>query len=496
MKEYDTLKKLSLNIKRLKGILSIIQWDQETYMPKGAAASRSDQIETLSGIIHREETSKKFGAALAKLIDIKTGDFLNKELKSDQKTALREWRRDYIHAIALPDAFVEEFAKLTSESMYIWQEAKMKNDFNLFLPYLEKIIEMSRKKAELLGYKDHPYDALLDQFEPDMTTKEVSSLFGELRASLTDLLKRIEKKKPVEDSFLWGNFSKAKQMSFNEIIMDALCYDRNRGRLDLAEHPFSSASHPTDSRITTRIHLPYLMSNIRSVLHEVGHALYEMGLPLEQFGTPLGESTSLGIHESQSRWWETRVGLGKPFWKKYFPKLKEYFKGKLDKITLDKFILGINKVQPSIIRVEADEVTYSLHVIVRFEIEKALIEGSLKCKDIPEAWNAKMQELLGIKPKNDSEGCLQDVHWSMGAFGYFPTYTLGNLYMAQFFEAFEKEHPDWESRMNDLSFMKEWLNTNIHCHGRRYSGRELVKRVTGKKFSAAPFVAYLEKKFG
>lgn len=496
MIEYETLKKLSLNTKRLKGILSLIQWDQETYMPKGASAIRGEEIETLSGIIHREETSKKFGSALSKLIDLKTGDYLQKDIKPEQKAALREWRRDFIQATALPDSFVKAFARLTSEGMIIWQEAKKTNNFKLFLPHLEKVIEMSRKKADLLGYKDHPYDALLDQFEPEMTTKEVSTLFADLRVSLTDLLKRIMKKKEVDDSFLWGKFSHEKQMAFNEILMDALCYDRNRGRLDLAEHPFSSSSHPTDCRITTRIHLPYLMSNIRSVMHEVGHALYEMGLPHDAFGTPLGESVSLGIHESQSRWWETRIGLSKAFWKTYLPPLKEHFKGKLNGVSLDTFARGINKVHPSMIRVEADEVTYSLHVILRFELEKALIEGSLKCKDIPDAWNSKMQEMLGITPKNDAEGCLQDVHWSMGAIGYFPTYSLGNLYMAQFFEAFEKEFPTWESRMNDLSYMKDWLATNIHRHGRRYSGKELVKRVTGKKFSAAPFVSYLEKKFG
>jgi carboxypeptidase Taq len=328
-----------------------------------------------------------------------------------------------------------------------------------------------------------------------MTTKEVATIFNNLRLSLIDLLKYIEKKKPINDSFLWGKFSTSKQMEFNEIIMDALCYDRTYGRLDLSEHPFSSSSHPTDSRITTRIHLPYLLSNIRSVMHEVGHALYEMGLPPEQFGTPLGESISLGIHESQSRWWETRIGLNKAFWKRFFPKLKEHFNGKLNNVTLDSFYRAINKVQPSMIRVEADEVTYPLHVILRFELEKCLIEGSLKPKDIPEAWNSKMKELLGITPKNDLEGCLQDVHWSMGAFGYFPTYALGNLFAAQFFQAFEKEFPNWESKMGDLTFMKEWLQHNIHRHGRRYTSRELIKKVSGKNFSADPFIDYLDKKY-
>ncbi len=495
LSDYEKLKKLSLQIKRLKGILMLIEWDQQTYMPSGASSNRADQIETLSGIIHREATSKNFRTALSKLINLETGLVLQNDLNNRQKASLREWRRDYIHATSLPDSFVEAFARLTSEGMQIWQEAKAKNDFNIFLPQLEKIIDMSRKKADFLGYKEHPYDALLDEYEPDMTTKEVSSLFNGLVKPLTQLLQHIETKKQIDDKFLWGKFSKDKQMEFNEVLMDALCYDRHRGRLDLSEHPFSSGNHPTDCRITTRIHLPYLMSNIRSVMHEVGHGLYEMGLPIEDFGTPLAESTSLGIHESQSRWWETRIGLSKGFWKKYLPKLKEHFKGKLDHVTLNNFYRGINKVQPSMIRVEADEVTYPLHIVLRFDLEKALIEGSLKPKEIPDAWNSKMQQYLGITPKNAAEGCLQDVHWSVGAFGYFPTYSLGNMFAAQFFEAFEKEFPLWESQMEDLSYMKEWLGTHIHRHGRHYSGRELVKRVTGKKFSATPFIDYLNKKY-
>jgi carboxypeptidase Taq len=494
-KDYEALRKISTHIKRLQGALSLIQWDQETYMPKGAIKSRSEQIESLSGVIHKETTSKKYQSALSKLIDLKTGKILQTNVKPEQKAALREWRRDFIHATALPDAFVEAFSKLSSEGMFVWEEARKRNDFNYFLPHLQKTIDMCRKKADYLGYQDHPYDALLDQFEPDMKTAELDKIFKNLRLSLTDLIKRIEKKKPINDSFLWGNFSKSKQMEFNEILMDALCYDRTYGRLDLSEHPFSSASHPTDSRITSRIHMPYLLSNIRSVMHEVGHGLYEMGLPIEQFGTPLGESISLGIHESQSRWWETRIGLSKAFWKEYYPKLKSEFKAKLGNVPLDTFYRAINKVTPSMIRVEADEVTYPLHVILRFEIEKKLIEGSLQTKDIPDVWNSKMQEFLGITPKNDLEGCLQDVHWSMGAFGYFPTYALGNLFAAQFFEAFEKEFPKWESKVDDLSFMKEWLRINIHHHGRRYTSNELVKKVTGKNFSAAPFIDYLNCKY-
>jgi carboxypeptidase Taq len=311
------------------------------------------------------------------------------------------------------------------------------------------------------------------------------------------LLKKIQSSKQVKDDFLVGGFSEQKQKSFNEILLNVIDYPMKKGRLDFSTHPFSSASHPTDSRITTRIHSRLVMSNIRTVLHESGHAFYEIGLPEEHYGSPLGDAVSLGVHESQSRWWETRIGLSKPFWKHCLPLLKNHFKGKLDRVSLDAFWRGINKVEPSLIRVEADEVTYALHVILRFELEVSLIEGSLLPKEIPEAWNGKMKELLGVIPKNNAEGCLQDVHWSMGAFGYFPTYTLGNLYASHLFLAFEKDHSDWESRVakGDLKFIKDWLKEKVHVHGKRYTSKELLKKVTGKAFTSKAFEDYLFAKY-
>lgn len=496
-KDYEQLHQLGRRVRTLSGIAQLLDWDQETFMPPAASSFRSSQLEILAGIIHAEKTGKKFTNALSKLIDVKTGKVSAKGLTDAQKAALREWRRDYLKETALPKKFVEEFAKLSSQAVLVWRDAKKDDAFQRFAPFLDKLVSMARKKADLLGYEDHPYDALIDQYEPYAKTKEISKLFTELEKSVVALLKKISRSKQIDDSFIHGKFSHEKQIEFSTLLLKDMGYDMKRGRLDFSSHPFSSSSHPTDSRITTRIHPTSLMSCISVVLHEGGHSLYEMGLPEESYGSPLGDAISLGMHESQSRWWETRIGQSKSFWQHYLPLLKKYFPGKLDAINLDTFYRAINRVEPSLIRVDADEVTYTLHVILRFDLERALIEGTLKIREIPEAWNAKMQKLLGISPEKNAEGCLQDIHWSMGAFGYFPTYTLGNLYASQFFETFAKQHPDWEKRVakGELSFIKEWLNDSVHKHGRHYSSKELLKKVSGKDFSSDAFIHYLTNKY-
>lgn len=496
-KDYDKLFKLSHHARILVGISHLLDWDQETHMPPGGSAIRSMQQETLAGLIHDQKSNKKFKSALEKLIDLPNGTVLANNLSSAKQAALKEWRRDYIQETALPKKFVKEFAKLSSQAVLAWRDAKKENAFSKFSPFLEKIIAMSRKKAELLGYQEHPYDALLDHYEPGMTTKQVTHTFTALRTSIVDLLKKISGQKQLDDSFLHGTFPQEKQLEFAHRILKDMGYGPENGRLDISSHPFSSASHPTDSRITTRFHQSSLLSCVSVILHEAGHALYEMGLPKEEYGSPLGDAISLGIHESQSRWWETRIGQSKPFWQHYLPLLKETFNEKLSGVELDTFYRAMNKVEPSLIRVEADEVTYPLHVILRFEMERDLIEGKMKVREIPEAWNAKMKGLLGIVPHNNSEGCLQDIHWSMGGFGYFPTYTLGNLYASQLFETFAKKHPEWDKRVGkgDLHFITEWLHEAVHRHGKRYSSHEILVNTTGKEPSAEPYVKYLESKY-
>jgi carboxypeptidase Taq len=495
-KDYQALFSLSKKIRLLDSISYLLEWDQETYMPSKGNVVRADQLELMASLSHQEKTSKKFEQALAKLIDLQTGKIRAADLSLPQKAALREWRQDFLKAVALPNVFVKTFARLSSESMIAWAEARKQDKFSDFAPYLEKIIDMSRQKADYLGYKAHPYDALLDCFEPHATTSEIDALFKRLKKKILTLLAQIMACKQVDNRFLHGKFAAEKQLRFGRELLQAMGYSLDKGRLDLSNHPFSMSIHPSDSRVTTRIHRTCLFDSISAVLHEGGHSLYEMGLMPEYYGSPLCEAVSLGIHESQSRLWETRIGQSKPFWKHFLPLLKQEFK-KLEKVTLDQFYCAINQVSPTFIRVEADEVTYSLHVILRFELEKQLIEGSLKVPEIPDAWNHLMQTYLGITPATDREGCLQDIHWSMGAFGYFPTYTLGNLYAAHFFEAFEKDFPDWEKRVSkgELLFLREWLKEKIHQHGRTYEAHELIKRISGQKLSENLYLSYLTKKY-
>lgn len=493
--DYDTLFALSRETAVLHGIESLLHWDQETMMPPAASDIRAQQLELLASLTHKRATGAPFKKSLDKLIDIKSGEVRDQRLDPRKKAALREWRRDYLQEAKLSNSFVKKFTKLTVEAQVAWRQARQDNSFKDFRPYLEKIVSLCQKKADLWGYKEHPYDALLDAFEPDATTAQISPLFQQLKTSIVPLINK-SKQLPTNKPLFTRDFPVEKQLSFATQILDAIGYPKERTRLDLSTHPFSSSYHPTDSRITTRIHTDNPVSSILTVLHEAGHGMYAMGLPEDQYGSPLGQAISHGMHECQSRWWETRIGKSKAFWQHFLPLLKQHFPGQLDHISLEQFHREINAITPSLIRVEADEVTYPLHVILRFELEKALIEGSLKVKEVPEAWRAKMQELLGIAPKTDREGCLQDIHWSMGAFGYFPSYTLGNVYAAHLFKRFEVDHPDWQQRVaqGELAFIRDWQTKSVYQYGRQYSGLELLQKITGKPLTADAYITYLETK--
>lgn len=497
-KTYQQLFKQSRMIHVLNGVQSLLDWDQETQMPEHAAEGRAEQLKLLAGISHKEKLSKKFAGPLSKLIDLKTGAVLASSLTDPQKSAVREWRRTYLIDKALPKKFVEDFTALTCRSMDVWKKARKEKNFKEFLPYLKKVVDANRKKADYIGFKDHPYDALLDLYEPGMKTVTVNRIFSELKGFLVDLIKRISARKPIDEKFLYDNYPKETQLALCKTLLEKMGFDWNRERLDLSTHPFCSMSQPDDCRITTRILDDYIFSCILTVMHEAGHALYDLGLPKEQFGSPLAEGVSMGIHESQSRFWETRIGLSLPFWKFLLPEIKKQFPNALKNVSPDQVYHAVNKVEPSFIRVESDEVTYPLHIILRFELEKQLIEGKLQAKEVPDAWNALMQSYLGITPPNDALGCLQDVHWSMGAFGYFPTYALGNLYAGQIFAHFAKTHPDWEKRVEkgDLRFIRSYLHEAVYKHGRRYRSEELIQNITGKPFSPKDYMAYLETKHG
>lgn len=475
----------------------LLQWDQDTYMPKEGIGIRAQQSEYIASLEHEEKTGPQMKAALEKLIDLETGVILANDLSDMQKAALREWKRDYLIAIKLPNSFVKAFAKATSKASHAWSGAKKANDFNQFAPHLKTIVDLCRKQADYLGYKEHPYDALTDLYEPGMTSAKLRELFQELKSFLTNLTKKLTPETPLDSTFLFGDYCGDKQMKLSHEILELMGIDFNRARLDRTSHPFCAPLHPHDLRLTTHDTTSDLMGNISAVMHEGGHGLYEMGFDPKHFGSPLCEAVSLGIHESQSRWWETLIGQSLPFWQHMYPKLQQTFPEKLSDIDLDTYYKTINRVAPSMIRVHSDEVTYILHVILRLELEMDLIEGKLQVEDVPRAWNAKMHELLGITPKNDQEGCLQDIHWSLGILGYFPTYALGNLYAAQFFASFKKEHPTWEKQVagGDLLFIREYLQTNIHQYGRQYSAEELLTRITGEPLSSSHYMNYLDTKY-
>lgn len=490
---YKKIAKRSLQARILTGISSLLEWDQETYMPIGSSVIRGEQCKTIAGIVHRSMTCKSFGKHLGALIDLKTGKIQDPSLSWVEQANLREWRRDYLKQTALPSAFVEKFAKLTSEAQVAWREAKNRSEYRLFLPFLEKIVVLSRQKAELLGYREHPYDALLDLYEPELTVRDTEKLFSTIGETLRPLIQQASLRE-IDDSCIHGSFEEGQQIAFAKQLLSAMGFDTAYGRLDFSSHPFSSASHPQDSRITTRLHPTNILSGIFVVLHEAGHGLYEMGLPIEWYGTPAGDARSLGMHESQSRFWETRIGQSQPFWSFFFPKLQALFPKQLGRVAFSDFYRALRMVRPSLIRVEADELTYPMHVILRFEIEKQLIEGTLSPKDLPESWSLGMQKHLGITPPSDQKGCLQDIHWSMGGFGYFPSYTLGNVYAAHLFEQFTLSHPDWEPRVaqGQLRFIQDWLHERIYRHGKTQSSLQLLQI---SELSATPYLRYLEEKY-
>lgn len=482
----------------LDGISQLLSWDQETYMPSAASPARAEQRMILAEYAHAIQTGSEFEKCLKSLVDLKTAAVKAKDLTVTDKAQLRLFHRDFVREKKIPSQFVQEFTRLTSESIALWQKAKLANNFALFRPNLEKIVAMARKKAELLGYDEHPYDALMDEYEPGMTVAQVDQVFNEIKTAISALVKKktTTGQDKVQDIVIKA--SHEEELAILNDVLHLIGFDFTKGRLDLSAHPFSTSYHPTDSRITARKGSDGLIVQILTTLHEAGHSFYEMGLPEKQYGTPLGQPISLGIHESQSRFWETRIGRSRGFWKLMLPKLQKLFKKDLGSVTLDSFMPRLNLVKPSFIRTDADEVNYPLHVILRYELEKDLVTGKLKVKDLPERWNEAMNTLIGITPKSDRQGCLQDIHWSMGAFGYFPTYSLGNVYAAQMFEAFAKEHPNWEKRVEkaDFAFISEWLSKNVWQHGRRYDGTVLIKKISGKALNAKPYIAYLNSKYG
>jgi carboxypeptidase Taq len=478
----------------LRSAIAVLSWDQEVFMPQKGIESRAKTISNLSGFLHQKFTSSDFEKTI-----LKVKKFYDKKILADEEACIfKEVWRDFEREKKLPLSFVKELSRVCSEGQNIWAKAKEKSDFKIFLPSLKKIIELKRKEAQLVGYNKNPYDAMLDIYEPYATTEEVSLVFDELKKFLLPFLRKIKKSKvKISSEKLNGKFPLKKQIEFNKFIAEKLGFDFEAGRLDESVHPFSTSFNPMDVRMTTRYSEKNLISSIMGTIHESGHSIYEQGLSADKFGTPLGESISTGIHESQSRIWENMVGRSKFFWKFFYPILQKKFPDPFGKISFDSFYRAINKVESDFIRIEADEITYNLHIIIRFEIEKELLDGSIQAEDLPKIWNDKMKEYFGLKVPNDALGVLQDVHWSGGNIGYFPTYVLGNLYSAQLFEASKKDILNLEEKISAGQFghFKEWLRKNIHVHGKMYSAGELIEKVTGEKLSSQYFINYIKEKY-
>ncbi|MBO6575149.1 MAG: carboxypeptidase M32 [Rhodothermales bacterium] len=472
----------------LNAAAAVLEWDMETHMPDAGVAARARQIGTLREFAHELHASDETGAFLAAAVPSSAVD----------QDLLRVAKRDFELAMRMPAELVGEMARVTSLARDAWKTARERDDFPAFAPHLEAVIDCNRRKAEALGYDDDPYDALLDEFEPGMKTARVSQVFADLRTELVELVAAIAEKPAHDDALLGRYFPPDRQWDLGEQVMAEIGYDFSRGRQDKSAHPFSTTFSVTDSRVTTHVHPHHFNPAFFGSLHEAGHAMYEQGVDEALDGTPLASGTSLGMHESQSRLWENLVGRSRAFWDRYFPVVQAYFPGALAQADPDGFYRAINTVRPSLIRIESDEVTYNLHIMLRFELERAMLSGDVPAADLPEAWNARMQEYLGIVPPSDAAGCLQDIHWSLGAIGYFPTYSLGNLMSAQLWEAMGRDCGDLDEhiRAGRFSVLLDWLRENVHRHGRRKTASEILLDATGSDLDAGPWMAYAKAKFG
>lgn len=488
------LKSVLADLADLNGATALLGWDQQVNMPPGGAELRGYQLGTISRIAHEMGTSDEMGRLLE---DLKPyAEQLDPD--SDDARLIKVSLREYKKAKKVPPEMVVEFAQLTTVAHTAWVEAREKNDFAHFQPYLEKIVALRQRYAELFAPYDHVYDPLLDDFEPGLKTQDVKTIFEALRPEQVALIHEIAERPQVDDSFLHQNYDEQKQWDFGVEVATKFGYDWSRGRQDKSAHPFTIHFGRDDVRITTRIIPDLVSSAMFSTMHEAGHAMYEQGVGANLYRTPLSNGASLAMHESQSRMWENLVGRSRPFWEHFYPRLQEYFPSQLGGVDLETFYKGINKVEPSLIRVEADEATYNLHIMLRLELEIALMEGTLAVKDLPEVWNSKMQEYLGVTPPNDALGVLQDVHWSGGMIGYFSTYALGNLISVQLWECIERDIPDLadQIRQGDFSHLLGWLREKVHVHGSKFEPQELVQRVTGSKIDPAPYMRYLRRKYG
>ncbi len=488
--KYHDYVSIMQRIADVKYASAVLQWDQETYLPPKGADGRSRQLATLSELAHQMFTNDKLGNLLSDLND-------SEDLNERQKKNIALSVIDYNKSKKFSSHFVKLMSECVSTSFHAWIQARKDNSYKIFQPALSKLIELKRQEAEILGYSDHPYNALMNDYERGLTVAMTDKIFSDIEQPLSELLVKVQQLPRPDDSFLYQHFPKQQQWEWGQYLARQLGFDEEAGRQDISEHPFTINFSSKDVRITTRIDEHDFANMTWSTIHEVGHALYEQGLPDAEYGLPLGEYASLSIHESQSRLWENCIGRGRAFWEYYYPGLQKSFPKQFGNISLNKFFNAINKVCPSLIRTEADELTYHFHVMIRYELEKLLIEGSLKVEDIPFYWNQQYKSLLGVEVPDDKQGCLQDVHWSHGSFGYFPTYSMGSFYAAQLWEKIKTDLPNVELGLASSGSTKcilQWLRNSIHFQGRFFSSEEVCKSVTGQPLDSKIFLKYMERK--
>ncbi|MCA0988398.1 carboxypeptidase M32 [Guptibacillus algicola] len=474
--------------------IGLMYWDLRTGAPKKGAGQRSEVIGMMSSEVFNMSVSSEMKEFLSKLSE---EDVMSK-LDEKTKKTVEECQKEYDRNIKIPAEEYSEYVILSSKAESVWEEAKENNDFELFRPYLEKLVAFNQKFVEYWGYEGNKYNTLLDLYEPGVTVDMIDRVFGQLREHIVPLVKKVveSKDKPKTD-FLFEHFPEDKQQAFSLEILKKMGYDFNAGRLDKTVHPFATGLNPGDVRVTTKYDETDFRTAVFGTIHEGGHALYEQNISPDLIGTPLCSGTSMGIHESQSLFWENFVGRHKSFWQDNYDTLKEYSTGQFDDVSLDDYYRAINVAGPSLIRIEADEMTYALHIMVRYEIEKGLINGEIEVKDLPSIWNEKMEEYLGITPDSDANGVLQDVHWSGGAFGYFPSYALGYIYAAQIKHAIKKDLPHFDKLLEEGNLLpiKEWLTENIHQYGKMKKPVEIIKDITGEGLNAKYLIEYLENKY-
>ncbi len=491
---YVELVRLSRDETVLSSCLDLLEWDEEVCMPRGGVEHRAEQMAFLAGLVHDRGTDPRYDELLGRVEE----SSLVSDPHSPQAVNVRELRRHYERERRMPRRLVEESARVSAIASQAWGQARADDDYKSFAPWIDRVFALAREEADAVGYVGDRYDALLDDYEPGMTTERISSLFTHLEAHLVPLVDALRgESEPAPGHVLTREFPVDRQALFMSQAATALGFDLESGRVDVGQHPFCTVIGPGDVRIALRYFPRNFARGFFALLHELGHALYDQGLDPEHYGTPMGEAVSLGVHESQSRLWENHVGRSHGFWQHFYPLLQGAFHESLHDVSMKTFRQVVNHVSPGLIRVQADEVTYDLHILIRFELERALLAGDLRAVDLPGAWAEQYQRRLGVTPSNDRTGCLQDIHWAEGLIAYFPTYTLGNVYAAQLFAAADRAVGPLEEAFarGDFKTLRDWLGEHVHGHGQRYSVASMIERATGNLPDPSALIDSLSRRY-